>query len=81
MDVEGWSVLHHAACAGRGAWVEVILRICELPQEALGLPDTWGRTPVHLAADADASEVLEVFAKRLAPMHETMGRPVPFDAY
>ncbi|CAK9007045.1 Serine/threonine-protein phosphatase 6 regulatory ankyrin repeat subunit C (PP6-ARS-C) (Serine/threonine-protein phosphatase 6 regulatory subunit ARS-C) [Durusdinium trenchii] len=75
-DAQGWTVLHHAARSGKGACVEVVLLQCHLPQEALGAPDLWGRSPVHLAADADATEVLQALAKHLAPMHATMGRPV-----
>ena len=33
-------------------------------QEALGWPDLWGRTPVHLAAEGDAGEVLQAAAGR-----------------
>lgn len=38
---------------GRGGGASMAL------QEALGAPDLWGRSPVHLAADADATEVLQ----------------------
>lgn len=75
VDTDGWSVLHHAASAGSGPCVEVLLQLCHLSQ-ALALPDAWGRSPVHIAAEADAIEVIQVLAKHQAPMHMTMGRPV-----
>eukprot|EP00439_Symbiodinium_sp_Y106_P049362 s2159_g6.t1 len=75
-DKQGWSVVHHAAAAGKAACLEVILELCQLPYSFLVTPDNWGRTPAHVAAEFDAEEVIKVLAKHQAPMHQTMGEPV-----
>lgn len=74
-DRTGWTVIHHAAAAGNVDCFRAVVELCSLPMDVFFHLDVWERSVVHVAAEADAAEILQELAKLRIPLHLTMGKP------
>eukprot|EP00927_Polykrikos_kofoidii_P029327 TRINITY_DN25372_c0_g1_i1.p1 TRINITY_DN25372_c0_g1~~TRINITY_DN25372_c0_g1_i1.p1 ORF type:complete len:1785 (-),score=227.56 TRINITY_DN25372_c0_g1_i1:66-4634(-) len=76
-DEAGSNVLHIASATNQYDLVRTLIVDCSLPGSALVDGDGWHRTPAHVAAAADAKEVLQVMLELDVPTHLPMGPQTP----